>query len=145
MKRFLLLFILLISNLLTITVFSWWNQLYATNCSYDVDSSLSPDVWNQLDSCLQWSSLVDWNDVSIDWGWWFGQKIRNVVYNISLYLWVFAVWSIVYGWLMWTISAWEEEKITKGKNIIKWGIIWFIWLISVSTVINLVVKIMYSI
>ena len=107
------------------------------SCNY------SWDIWWSLDSCLSDSNLVDWFDAEIDWG--FFDTIKNWTNNISLYLWILAVWSIVFWSLMLTLSAWEEDKIKKAKDIIKWGIIWFIWLISVTAIVNLIVKIMYSI
>jgi hypothetical protein len=139
MKKSLLLILLSFSLFFSIN-----NYTYSGNCNYDFDS-WSTDIWKSLDECLNGSNLVNWNNVTIDWAWWFEIKIKNWVYNLSIYLWVFAVWSIVYWSLRMTLSAWEDEKIKKSKDIIKWWIIWFIWLVSVSAVINLVVKIMYSI
>jgi hypothetical protein len=44
-----------------------------------------------------------------------------------------------------TLSAWEDEKIKKAKDVIKWWIIGFIWVISASWIILFVVNLMYSI
>lgn len=112
------------------------------NCTYDADN-WNIKVWSALDDCLAWSALVDWSNVTVNKGW-FADKVINWVDNISIYLWVIAVGSIVYWALIMTLSAWEDEKITKAKNIIKWWIVWFIWLISAAAIINLVVSIMYS-
>ena len=138
MKKLLIIFLLCISFIYTVQ-----NYTYAS-CTYDIDGSVL-DVWDSLDNCLAWSNLVNWTDVGIDWWWWFWDKIQNWANNISLYLWVFAVWSIVYWALQLTLSSWEDEKIKKWKDIIKWWIFWFLLLISVSAIINLVIKIMYSI
>jgi len=114
-------------------------------CEIDVDNEIDwLSVKDALDWCLAWSALVDWTEVRIDWNWWFWKKIKNWINNIAIYLWVFAVWSIVLWGLMMTLSSWEDEKIKKAKDIIKWWIIWFIWLISVSAIINLIIKIIYS-
>jgi hypothetical protein len=43
------------------------------------------------------------------------------------------------------ISQWEDEKITKAKNVIKWSIIWFILVLTARLIINLIIRIMYSI
>ena len=107
------------------------------SCTYDWD------IWWSLDSCLNDSNLVNWFDTEIDW--WFLIQIKDWTNNISLYLWILAVWSIVFWSLMLTLSTWEEDKVKKAKDIIKWGIIWFIWLISITAIVNLIVKIMYSI
>ena len=99
-------------------------------------------VWTALNDCLSDSTLV-WGDAEI-WGW-FDETIQNWTKNISLFLWIFAVLGIVYGSFMLTTSAWEDEKINKAKDTIKWSIIGFIWLITASFLINLLVKVIYSI
>lgn len=121
--------------------FSFSELTVFSNCTFNLGSN----VWNSLDSCLNASNLVDGSNTKI---WWTGDFINTIkgwVHNISLYLWVLAVWSIAYWSLMLTLSAWEEEKVNKAKDIIKWWLIWFIWLISITAIVNLVVKIMYSI
>lgn len=137
MKKILILLLLSISFLL-----SSYNYSYS-DCTYDIDQKWW-EVWQALDNCLAWSALVNWKNVAIDWKWGFWTMIKNWVNNISIYLWVFAVWSIVYWALLMTLSAWEDEKVTKAKWVIKWWILWFIWLISISAIINLIVKLMYS-
>ena len=135
---------LLVILLLAFSVFTFSTITFAADpCTYDVDSKASLSVWDALNNCLEWAELINWTDVKIDS--WFATQIKYWINNVSLYLWILAVWSIVFGSLMMTLSAWEEEKIKKAKDIIKWGLIWFIWLISASSIINLVVKIMYSI
>ncbi len=131
--------------LLLITFFCFFSFVSANtnDCSYDFDNQ-SLDVWTALDWCIRDSKLVNWEDLWIDDGS-FSDQVEWWVDNIALYLWVFAVWSIVLGAIMMTISWWEEEKIKKGKDIVKWGIVWFLAVIWASAVINLVVKIMYSI
>lgn len=118
--------------------FSW---VSFSECAPSAEDAF--EVWQALDNCLNGSKLVGWTDSWID-GMWVSVKIKNWVNNISLYLLIFAVWSIVYGGLMMTLSAWEEEKIKKAKDIVKWWIVWFLWLISASAIISLIVKIMYS-
>lgn len=149
MKKILTILILFIS-LLWLT-FSVQAEEATTNtdkpkeCGYDIDSEDALSLWDALDSCLSKTELVNWSDAQIDWKWWFWNKIKTLVNNISLYLWIFAVGSIVLWSLMLTLSAWEEEKVTKAKNIVKWGIIGFLWVLTASAIINLIVKIMYSI
>lgn len=121
--------------------FSFYNDIFAT-CTPNADWWF--DVGDALDSCLDGTSLVDWTNAKIDWTWGFSDKIKWWVNNIGIYLWIIAVWSIVYWALLLTLSSGEDEKIKKAKDIIIWWTVWFIWLISASAIINLVVKIMYS-
>lgn len=132
---------LLIIVLVFIGIFLIPSISYA-ECPNDINAEF--EVWQALDDCLKWSKLVNWANADINAWWGVANKIKIWVDNIALYLWIFAVWSIVYWWLMMTLSAWEDEKIKKAKDIVKWGIIWFLWLISASAIISLVVKIMYS-
>jgi hypothetical protein len=39
---------------------------------------------------------------------------------------------------------WEDEKSKKAKDIIKWSIIWFIWVLTASVIVNLLVNFIYS-
>lgn len=136
MKKILVLLLLIFSPFISTLSF-------AENCTYNVDSSTWWSISDALNNCLEWSNLVSGKDVKVSGAFWL--QIKSWVNNISIYLWVFAVWSIVFGGLMMTLSVWEEEKIKKAKDIVKWWMIWFIWLISASAIITLVVKIMYSI
>ncbi len=118
-----------------------WANWYKLCSEYNFEDN-NANVWDALDKCLWNAELVKWEDVSIDW--WFWDQIKRWTQNISLYLWVFAVASIVIGALMLTISAWEEEKIKKAKDVVKWGIIWFLGIVVASTIITLIIKIVYS-
>ena len=101
------------------------------------------NIWESLDACLNDSKLVNSSgDVANGWFW---KKVNLWTVNIAKVFWVLAVWSIVYWALLLVVSVWEEEKIKKAKEVIKWWIIGFLWIVAASTVIALVVNIMYSI
>jgi hypothetical protein len=42
-----------------------------------------------------------------------------------------------------TLSGWEDEKIKKSKDIIKWWIIGFLWVILAWAIVTAIIKIMY--
>jgi hypothetical protein len=133
MKKIIITLLLIWTFLIPATIFA--------SCTY-TDWA---DVWMSLDKCLNNSDLVNWKSVKVEaWGG-FQNQIQTWTKNIALYLWVFAVWSIVLWGLMLTLSAWEEEKIKKAKDIVKWGIIWFLWIITASAIISIIVRIIYSI
>lgn len=144
MKKIVLLFVLIISIFsFEISFWATWTNS-STECFYDVDNT-DIDIWLQLDNCLDWSPLVDtWNYLDVSSSSDFWDQIKTWVNNISVYLLVLAVFAIVYWGLMMTLSTWDDEKINKAKNIIKWWVLWFLALILASAIINLVVKIMYS-
>lgn len=131
MKKILIIISLLLIHFVFLKNISWGSCTYWWG-----------DIWSALEWCLSDSPLVNWSKADIDN--WFWETIRNWINNISVYLWVIAVWSIVYWSLMMTLSTWEDEKLSKAKKIVYWWMIWFVWLISVSAIINLVTNIMYS-
>lgn len=136
MKNIIKIFIWIIASFLLVS------STFATNCSYDVDSDPG-SIAGRLDDCLESSALVDpsW-DLKADGGFW--NQLRTWTNNIAIYLWIFAVFAIAYGSLQLTLSAGEDEKIKKAKDIVKWWMLWFLWVIFASAIINLVVKLMYS-
>jgi len=133
MKKIITLLFISISFLL-INVNLWFAE-----CKY----SESWDISSNLDTCLSDSTLVNaWGAKVWDQ---FDKYILWWITNIGLYLWFFAVLSIVIWSLMLTLSSWDDEKINKAKGVVKWGIIWFIWVITASALISILVKIIYSI
>jgi len=96
-----------------------------------------------LDWCLNQTDLVKpWNaDI---WAWEFKIKILDWITKIWWFLWLMAIWAIVWGAFMMVISTWEEEKIKKAKDMIKWAIIWFLWIVLASSLVALIVNFMYN-
>ncbi len=101
------------------------------------------DISANLDSCLGWSKLVEaqWPQTVEEW---FKDKILEWTTNIWTFLWLIAIWAIVFWSFMMVISTWEEEKIKKAKDMIKWSILWFLWIVLASSLIAIVVNFMYS-
>lgn len=130
MKKIIIIFLLIFSLILPLWVFAW--------CEYQDGA----EIWTMLEDCLNDSSLVNWNNASIET--WLPDLINSVVAKIWSYLWLIAIWAIIYGSLLMTLSAWEDEKIKKAKDIIKWALIGFLWVIFASSIILLVVNVMFS-
>lgn len=139
LRKIILLFIwvialLNIGNTQAIDISVWWGS---SSCKYSEWSDLS----SFLNGCKP-STVVGASDMKVEG--WFKAKINKWVKNISLVLWVLAVWSLVYAWLLMQLSAWEDEKIKKAKNLIKRTLIWFLLLISASGIIYLVVNVFFG-
>jgi hypothetical protein len=117
--------------------FVWTNASY-TNCKYDENSTT---LWSFLDWCKPKKLAWNW-DYAIES--WLKDLVNRWIENIALILWILAVWMLVYAGLLMQLSAWEDEKLKKSKNIIKWTAIWFLALISASSIIYLVVNLVYS-
>lgn len=93
------------------------------------------------------ASLKDWVDIRFrSWAWWSGSEwpeiqckwlpwcgkwtpegflIRMVDYFIWIVI-VLAVFALIISWIMYMISAWEEEKANVAKRWIIWSLIWVI-------------------
>lgn len=134
-KRFILLFSLIIIAFLNFdSVFS--------ACSYNWWG----DVSNAIENCL-WNWETDLvptgGDLSVETG--FKQKITYWNKKIATFLALWAIFSIVFGSLKMVLSAGEEEKIKKAKDIIKWWMIWLLAVVSAGFIVSLVVKLVYSV
>lgn len=110
----------------------WGNS----SCRYTEWSSLS----SFLNGCKP-KTVVGATDMKVEGG--FKTKMNRWIANMSVFLWVMAVWSLVYAAFLMQISGWEDEQIKKGKNIIKHTILGFLGLITASGIIYLVVNVMF--
>ena len=119
--------------------------LYAANCSYDWTGTGS--VSDALEGCVAGtgSKLVNniWEDLKVDW--WFKEVLINWTTKIATYLAFWAIFAISFGSLKMVLSWWEEEAIKKWKDVIKWWILWLLWVVSAGFIISVVVKIVYTI
>ncbi len=136
--------LLIISSIIIFSSFIWTN-IALENCDYSADWELV----ELLSDCIDESGgttfwwVIPEGDLDL-WTWdWFSQLISKFVINISKLLFILAVWALVYASYLLVLSGWEDEKIKKAKDIIKWTIIWFIWLISAWLIIMLIVKMWY--
>ena len=135
MKKLLFLFTIIIS------IFSFSNNVlsYSTNCVYSESGSIS----GFLDDCKP-DSLV-WD--KIPWYWvetWLKKIVTDKISDISVILWLLAVAMIVYAGMLMQFSAWDDSKVKKAKDLIKWTLIWVIFLISAWWIVHIVINLMYS-
>ncbi len=126
-KVFLILAVFLFSIFSLETTFS--------NCSFDWD------VRGSLESCADETELYKWW-VEVEWD--FKKTIMSWTKNIALYLGIAAVFAIVFASAMLILSAWDDEKINKAKNILKWSIFGLLWVMFAAVIITLVVNIVYK-
>lgn len=151
MKKYLLIFI----STLFIMSFSFGiNWVFAdttatNNCNFKIKTDWKINhedglTW-LIDDCMEETTVVavkwDW-EISGDWA--FKEKINGWTNNIALFLALLSVGSIIYGGLMMTLSAWEDEKIKKAKDIVKWSLIGFLWVVLATTIVTLVINVIYG-
>jgi hypothetical protein len=95
-----------------------------------------------VEGCMNETSVV-----AVKWEWTieaaFKDKINKWTNNIALFLGLLSIGSVIYGWLMMTLSAWEDEKITKAKDIVKWSLVGLLGVILATTIVTLVINLIY--
>lgn len=114
------------------------NQTYA-DCEYNELGSISQN----LDNCLSDSPLVNPGDGLIEWG--VKNKIIYWTTQMATLLSLIAIWAVVYGAGLMVVSVWDEEKIKKWKDVIKWALIWFLWLLLAWAFVRIIIELMFSV
>ena len=108
--------IISILSVFLLTFFCFFEISHAKECQYN------GSIEGSLDGCLQGSNLVDASGPTLLEG---NVKVQVVSWTNALaaFLGLLAVGAIVYGGLLMTLSGGEDEKIKKGKDIIKWSLL----------------------
>lgn len=104
-------------------------------CVYDWDV-----VWN-LQKCIWETDLYKVWNVEVES--WLKEILLKWIKNIAIYLWIAAVFAIVFASAMLTLSAWDDEKINKAKGIFKWSVFWLLWVMFASVIITLIINVIY--
>jgi heme/copper-type cytochrome/quinol oxidase subunit 2 len=87
--------------------------------------------------------IDDQNKDLNSWSW-----TNELINSLIQWLWVIlAIWAIamlVYSWFLMTISAGDDEKVKKWKELFKWTIIWFIALVSAWWLVSLLISFIFD-
>lgn len=135
--------IFILASLFIITIFSFDVSFSdSSNCKYTKWESV---LWALKNCVWDWQTdlVKTWNNLKVDG--WFKTKIIQWTTKIATFLALWAIFSIVFGSLKMVLSRWEEEAIKKAKDIIKWWMIWLLWVVSAGFIISVVVKLVYSV
>lgn len=129
----------LVTSVFILSLFVFFGDVSFADCEYAENSSIS----DALDGCLAWADLVNPDGGKIEIG--IKNKIVYWTTQLAKLFWLLAVGAIVYGGLMMTLSWWEDEKIKKWKDIVKWAMLWFLWLMAAGWIIRIIVEVMFSV
>jgi len=131
---------IIISILLIFSIFFGTQIIYA--CKYTEWG----DLWSMLNGCKP-KTLVWWsNDLTLDSSSqqsWLKTLILKWITNITVIILILAVASLVYAWLLFQLRNWEDEKVNKAKNLVKWVLIWTLLMVSASWIIALIITVIY--
>lgn len=106
------------------------------------DYSPSWDVTDLVGACMKDTKVIQVESTGLIEDW-FKIKIQKWTNNIALFLALLSVGSVIYGGLMMTLSVWEDEKIKKAKDIVKWALVWFLGVVLATTIVTLVINVIY--
>ncbi len=129
-------FTFLLTFLLLLISF-WFNSVEAADCAFN------GNIWSSLDGCLSDSDLVDASGPTlIEW------NVKNQIVNwttaLATFLALVSVGAIVYGAFLMTISLWDDERIKKWKDVVKWSILWFLAIVVTWALIRIIVEVIFS-
>ena len=118
---------------------------FIKDLSFWASCSFSPwqDIWNSVENCVDWTEVfIPTSDAKAEW--WLKDIVIKWVKSIWTVLSLFAVASIVIWSYFMVFSFWNDEKVKKWKDIVKWWALWFLALISAWWIITFIVNVMYS-
>lgn len=132
--------VLIIISIFFMSIFSYFfiYNVFA-DCSYN-----SWDLKSSFDNCYSDTKLIKADNLKLTEGW-FKSKIINFIDGLSFYIWIAAVFWIVFSAFRLTISTWKDEAIGNAKKNFLWVILWFSALIFSSTIIIVLIKFFYII
>ena len=64
------------------------------------------------------------------------QAIQTLIARLLMFLWVIAVWFIIYAGFLILTAGWDEEKVKKGKTIMIQAVIWIIVIFLAYSIVN---------
>ncbi len=117
-------------------------SIYASGCDFDVSE------WWNLTEAVEWcikkwqvtvesKDLVVWRDTN--------DIINDLIQNIWVILTFWAVIMIVYAGLLMTLSWGNDEKVKKGKDLLKWTLIGYIALLTAGGIVSFIIGFIYDI
>lgn len=118
-----------------ICFFSFFNYISYSGISYAAEG-----WWQANINCagLPWCksgweiALDKWTSSNI----WL-DFIVNVVNQFIQLIAVIAVFALIFSWVMYLVSMWEDEKVKKAKDWIIYSLIWVFLSLSAWWIINL--------
>lgn len=72
------------------------------------------------------------------------KRVIDIANQLILVGSLLAVWAIVYAGILYTIAAWDDERIKSAKNALKFGIIGFAVMLLSFGLVNAIVRLFYA-
>lgn len=130
MKKFLIILFLF---------FGFFFTTFASNCNIKENSNF--EISTFLKNCKP-DTLV-WTDKTYTLETLKSETV-DIFWNISTVVWIIAVLMIVVAWMMMQFSWWDDWKVKKAKDIIKWTLIWVLVIWLAWTIVFVVINFIFS-
>lgn len=157
MKNFVKIFVLTILAISNIYIVFWATT---NNCwEFESNELNSLEISNLLDDCKPEWVVEMWtsNSEEIAWGaitsttnsndWYRIEDVKDKIYSITqkvvVLATILAIWWLVYAWILFTTSYWDDSKNKKAKEATKWSLIWLVAAIVSQQLINAVINFIY--
>lgn len=133
----------IIVSLLIILSFVFSSNVFASEAKYkdeDCRNASEQNLSDFLDKCKPQKVAGKEN---YDLEQWLKKQVNEWIANVSLLLWFIAVAVLVYAGYLFQFAAWEDENITKAKNVVKYTLLWVFLLISSGSIIYVIINTVY--
>ncbi len=134
MKNILLIFFVIISFFSFSSSYALTQEQNPKANLLTFENTLLPRVncaW--LPWCISDWLNTSWDSTSKDIGISF---VKRIIWEFIQIVSVFAVFALIFSWVMYLLSSWEEEKANKAKKWIIWSLVWVFLSISAWWIIN---------
>jgi len=124
----------------------FFSIFFYTQLSYACEYTENWNLWSMLNGCKPKTLVWSTQDLTLDSSSqksWLKTLILKWITNITVIILILAVASLVYAWLLFQLRNWEDEKVNKAKNLVKWVLIWTLLMVSASWIIALVITVIY--
>jgi Type IV secretion system pilin len=113
------------------------------SCNFDPNDNQGPGAISAaLKGCKPKGMIETKGDYVIESG--VRSRIVDIANNLILIGSILSVGAIVYAALLYTIAAWDDERIKTAKNALKFGIIGFAVMLLSFGAVNAIVRLFYA-
>lgn len=113
-----LMFIVFMSNLFAEITYSAMPKVNCAGLPWCNSDDIMSTSWDSLDEEI-WKNFIS-----------------NIIWEFIKLVAVFAVFALIFSWVMYLLSSWDEEKANKAKKWIIWSLVWVFLSISAWGIIN---------
>lgn len=119
-----------------LSMFSFFSFFGWIKLSYAESSDKQPTIncawlpwckWQSVKSLDNWTSVDIWQ-----------KFVLNIINQFIQLVAVAAVFSLIFSWILYLISMWDDAKVKQAKNWIIYSLIWVLVSVSAWWIINLI-------